>query len=87
MPDALTGVTLRDRLHQRGIAALLIRGENGRPRLGFLITARHTPEEIEMAVSTIAATALPLVSPTFRTISTPGIRTSPQAFLPIHHQN
>ena len=87
MPDALTGATFLDRLYQRGIAAVLIRGERGGPRLGFLITARHTPEQIEAAVSTIAATASPLVSRAWRTLSTPGVAMTPRAFLPTHHQN
>jgi 8-amino-7-oxononanoate synthase len=47
--------TLHQRLLERGILTALSRGENGRPQISFLLTARHTPEEIDTAVSAIIA--------------------------------
>jgi hypothetical protein len=78
---------VRDRLQQRGIAVVLIKGEAGQPRLSFLITARHTPQEIETAARATAETVWRNHPPLLGTISTPGIRTTPWAFPPTHHQN
>jgi 8-amino-7-oxononanoate synthase len=47
--------TLHHRLLERGVRTALSRGENGQPRITFLLTARHTPQEIDAAVSAIIA--------------------------------
>lgn len=44
---------LHRRLAERGVRAVLHRGENGSPRVSLLITARHSPEEIDAAASTV----------------------------------
>lgn len=48
---------LHQRLAERGLRAVLHRGENDSPRLSFLITSDHTSAEIDTAVSLIAAAA------------------------------
>ena len=45
---------LHRRLAERGVRAVLHRGENGFPRVSFLLTAGHTPAEIDAAVSAVA---------------------------------
>jgi 8-amino-7-oxononanoate synthase len=51
----MSAPTLHRRLAERGVRAVLHRGENGSPRVSFLLTARHTPDEIDAAASTINA--------------------------------
>ena len=46
---------LHRRLAERGIRTVLHRGEEGGPRVSFLIHAGHTPEEIDAAVSALGA--------------------------------
>ncbi len=51
-PD-VPAATLQRRLEDRGVRAVLNRGEDGNPRLTFLLTSRHTPAEIDGAVAAI----------------------------------
>jgi 8-amino-7-oxononanoate synthase len=57
MPDVSAATRFQERLRRRGVAAVLIRGDDGHPRLSFLITVRHTPQEIDEAVGAIAEVA------------------------------
>lgn len=70
----LPSATLHRRLHDRGVRTVLTRGEDGQPRLSFLLTARHTPEDIEAAALALSAAS----------------RTRPFSFNPIkketHHE-
>jgi 8-amino-7-oxononanoate synthase len=51
-PDASL---VHERLLRLGVRTVLQRGHNGHgPRLSFLITARHTPQEIDSAVEMLA---------------------------------
>lgn len=51
----LPPATLHRLLLERGLRTVLSRGENAQPRLSFLLTARHTPEEIEAATAALSA--------------------------------
>ena len=54
-PPGLDAKTLYDRLLQCGIWTVLHRGRNGhRPRIGFLVTARHRQDDIDRAVDALA---------------------------------
>jgi 8-amino-7-oxononanoate synthase len=55
MDDSRSALQLHRRLLQRDIAAVPTRGEDRRPRLSFLITVRHDPDDIDEAVNTIAS--------------------------------
>lgn len=46
-------VTLHRRLAERGVRAVLNRGTGGQPRVSFLLTARHTPAEIDVATAAV----------------------------------
>ena len=54
----ISASTLHRQLHQRGIRTVLHRGENGSPRVSFILTAGHSRAEIDAAVSAIAAVIL-----------------------------
>jgi hypothetical protein len=60
----MTAADLHRALHERGIRTVLQRGESGGPRVSFLITAEHTPEEIDHAVGMLDG--LPATQPTQR---------------------
>lgn len=49
--------SLHRRLTRAGVNTVLNRGEDGQPRVTFLFTSRHTPEEIDAAVVAVAAAA------------------------------
>ncbi len=54
---------LHERLLERGIRTVLHRARNGHgPRVSFLITARHLPQQIDLAVDALAE-ALALAKP------------------------
>jgi hypothetical protein len=49
----LSATALHDRLAARGVRTVLNRGTDGQPRVNFLVTAMHTPDEIDAAVSAV----------------------------------
>ena len=53
----LPAATLHRRLEARGVRAVLNRGEDGNPRVTFLLTSRHTPAQIDVAVAAIVDAA------------------------------
>lgn len=59
LSDTSATVRLHEGLRQRGINTVLVRGENDRPRLAFLLTARHQPRDIQEAVEAVADLAAP----------------------------
>jgi 8-amino-7-oxononanoate synthase len=63
---AMTAAEAHERLLARGIRTVLQRGERGRPRITFIITTQHSPEEIDLAVGALAEIAT-LQSPEGRT--------------------
>jgi 8-amino-7-oxononanoate synthase len=54
-PRGMTASSLHQRLMESRLRAVLHRGEVGGARLSFLITARHTPAEIDTATAAICA--------------------------------
>ena len=44
---------LHERLAKRGVHTVLHGGRQGQPRISFLLTSRHTPDEIDAAVSAV----------------------------------
>ena len=53
LADDATARRTQKNLRRRGISAVLLHGEDHRPRLSFLLTARHTPSEIRLAARAI----------------------------------
>jgi hypothetical protein len=49
----LPAATLHRRLEARGVSTVLNRGEDGNPRVTFLLTSRHTPAQIDDAIAAI----------------------------------
>jgi 8-amino-7-oxononanoate synthase len=55
LPDHLDVQRLHEELSQRGVETVLHRGERGkRARISFIVTARHSPTEIEQALAHLA---------------------------------
>lgn len=50
-------ISLHRRLVQLGVNTVLNRGEDGQPRVTFLLTCRHTPTEIDDAAAAVAEAA------------------------------
>jgi 8-amino-7-oxononanoate synthase len=53
LAQGMPAPTLHRRLAERDVRTVLHRGENGYPRVSFIVTAMHTPDEIDAAVSAV----------------------------------
>lgn len=56
LPDQAEAQNLHQSLSERGVEAVLHRGERGKEaRISFVVTARHSPTEIEQALAHLAS--------------------------------
>jgi hypothetical protein len=79
---ALPAAALHRRLEARGVRSVLNRGEDGNPRVTFLLTSRHAPAEIDAAVAAIADAT---DTPSTQLVSAP--MEDPYAFAKLSHRN
>jgi 8-amino-7-oxononanoate synthase len=57
LPQHIAAQRLHEKLSERGVAAVLHRGERGQDgRISFVVTARHSPGEIDQALAHLADT-------------------------------